>query len=537
MCNALTFTVLCAATSVSHFCHADDKRDAAIQRKIRHTTNLVKSARELRVNYQNDPHRPTWHFLAPEGVCFPFDPQGCTYWKGKYHLFYAVQVDGKGSWGHASSIDLVHWIHHPVPLTVGSNDPETAVFAGGALSNKDGVPTMIYHGLHSGTCIATSEDDDLIHWIKSPANPVIRLPKEGDPEYGRYHVWDTCGWLRDGVYYSISGDHPDVPPATNGDIAYLFRSHDLVNWEYMHPFYKSDRRWTPADEDCSCPDFFPLGNKHVLMFISHTQGTQYYIGRYENDRFHPERHGKMNWPGGPVFAQDSLIDDKGRRIMWAWACESRERDTQLTNGWSGVMTMPRILSLDNDGTMLIKPPEELTALRVNPRITEHLTVPADTDLTLKGIGGDTLELSMNVDLRQTREFGIKVRCSPDGVEETVIIYDVFAGLLKIDTSKSSRSKNIFQPFPMPQAAFFPREMRTAKDVRVQEAPLKLKTGELLELRVFLDHSILEVFANGRQCVTQRVYPSRDDSLAVRLFSTDSAVTVRSLQAWDMATAN
>ena len=72
-----------------------------------------------------------------------------------------------------------------------------------------------------------------------------------------------------------------------------------MNWEYLHPFYKSARRQTPEDEDCSGPDFFPLGDKHVLMFISHTLWTQYYIGRYEDDQFFPEQHGKTNWPGGP----------------------------------------------------------------------------------------------------------------------------------------------------------------------------------------------------------------------------------------------
>jgi sucrose-6-phosphate hydrolase SacC (GH32 family) len=399
------------------------------------------------------------------------------------------------------------------------------------------VPTMIYHGLDSGTCIASSSDDDLIRWTKSSRNPVIRQPKEGGPNHGRYHVWDTCGWVKDGMYYSISGDHPDRAPATDGDIAYLFRSPDLVDWEYVHPFYKSDRRWTPADEDCSCPDFFPLGRKHVLMFISHTQGPQYYIGRYENDRFHPESHGKMNWPGGPVFAQDSLVDDKGHRIMWAWACESRDRETQLAGGWSGVMTMPRVLSLSEAGTMLINPPEEIAKLRMNPRIRKDLAVRAGDDIMLSGIAGNSLELSLEVDLREDSEFGVKVGCSPAGTEETVIVYDDSSGVLRIDTTRSSLSDDIFQPFPYPQAAWFPKEVRQSEDIRIQEAPFHLRSGELLKLRVFLDRSILEVFANGRQCVTQRIYPSRADSTQVRLFCKGSAVTVRFLRAWDMARAN
>ena len=83
----------------------------------------MEHARELRERYQADPHRPRYHFLAPEGVCHPFDPQGCIYWRGRYHLFYAVQRPGSGVglWGHASSTDLLHWRHHPIPLAVGSD--------------------------------------------------------------------------------------------------------------------------------------------------------------------------------------------------------------------------------------------------------------------------------------------------------------------------------------------------------------------------------------------------------------------------------
>lgn len=544
---ALT-TVLGVVMMANRECPAAEETQShgASSQDIEETGRLVRAARTLREKYHADPHRPTYHFVAPEGVCFPFDPQGCIFWKGKYHLFYAVQLDvgpriqpvGElGAWGHASSVDLVHWIHHPVPLVATPEDPERQVYAGGSLINKDGVPTMIYHGVDSGTCIATAEDDDLIHWKKHPNNPVIRLPKKGDPNYGTYHVWDTCGWMKDGVYYSISGDKPNTPPKTNGDIAFLFRSYDMANWEYLHPFYKSDRRWTPEDEDCSCPDFFPLGDKHVLMFISHTQGTQYYIGRYEEDKFYPERHGKMNWAGGPVFAQDSLVDDKGRRIFWAWACESRVREAQLAAGWSGIMTLPRVLSLADDGTMLIEPAEELAMLRRNPRTQEYLVLGSDSEQTLEIARGDCLELSLEVDVQQTRQFGLKVRCSPDGVEQTVITFDPAAKTLSIDTTKSSLSKDIIQPWPHPQAAFHRNAIRDSKDVRVQTAPFELAAGERLELRVFLDRSIIEVYANGRQCVTQRIYPTRSDSQGIVLFSKGGNTIVQSCKAWDMAPAN
>jgi beta-fructofuranosidase len=74
-------------------------------------------------------------------------------------------------------------------------------------------------------------------------------------------------------------------------------------------------------------------------------------------------------------------------------------------------------------------------------------------------------------------------------------------------------------------------------VPVQEAPLALPPGEPLRLRVFLDRSIIEVFANGRQCLTQHVYPTRADSLGIAFASEGAATTVRRVRAWPMAAAN
>jgi len=82
---------------------------------------------------------------------------------------------------------------------------------------------------------------------------------------GDFAVYDPCAWRRGDAWYALCGR---VDPA-GGDTAFLFRSKDMVHWEYLHPFYKSDRRWTDADEDCAVPDFFPLADKHLLLFASH----------------------------------------------------------------------------------------------------------------------------------------------------------------------------------------------------------------------------------------------------------------------------
>ena len=126
-------------------------------------------------------------------------------------------------------------------------------YSGAAFINKEGIPTFIYHGLPDGICLATSDDDLLIHWEKHPANPIIPNPQAGD----EYRIAGApCAWVEGDSYYALTGNSGTAPP----DAAYLFTSTDLAHWEYLHPFYEGGR-FTEWGEDCGCPDFFRLGRQ------------------------------------------------------------------------------------------------------------------------------------------------------------------------------------------------------------------------------------------------------------------------------------
>ena len=70
---------------------------------------------------------------------------------------------------------------------------------------------------------------------------------------------------------------------------------------------------------------------------------------------------------------------------------------------------------------------------------------------------------------------------------------------------------------------------------VDRVNLKTQTffQPLLELRVFVDRSIVEVFVNGRQCIALRVYPERPDSLGVSFRSQGADSRIRTLKTWQM----
>jgi sucrose-6-phosphate hydrolase SacC (GH32 family) len=512
----------------------DKERETA--EEIVETERLIRCSRELQERFRQDPHRPRYHFLPPAG--WMNDINGAIFWKGRYHIFYQHHPDGGYwhwmQWGHASSADLTHWVHHPIALTPTLEGPDRdGCFSGGALVSREGTPTFIYHGVPEGTCLATSEDDLLTGWTKHAANPVIRVPEPGEPGHTFYVVFDPCAWREGDTYAALIGNRV---PAQSGDATSLFKSPDLVHWEYVGPFYESDRRWTDADEDCAVPDFFPLGDRHVLLFCSHLQGTQYYLGRYDGRRFQPETHGWMSWPGGLLGGPRTLLDGQGRRIFFDWIRELRGVERERAAGWSGVMTLPRVLSLAAEGTLCVEPVPEVEALRFNDRECRGLHWVADAEIVLDGVWGDGLELALEMEPEGAREFGVKVRCSPDGVEQTAVVYAPEERALKVDVGRSTLDENIRYTYYRNLGAL-DRLPESQRRVSAQAAPLELAPGEPLRLRLFLDRSVLEVFANSRQCITQRIYPTRRDSLGVLLFARGGSVRVKSVQAWDLAPTN
>jgi len=224
----------------------------------------------------------------------------------------------------------------------------------------------------------------------------------------------------------------------------------------------------------------------------------------------------MSWVDNSFFAPESLLDGKGRRIMWAWLLDAPEFGLRWECGWSGTMSLPRVLSLGDDGQLRIDVPEEIEALRCGVFKKENFTIESNSDLAVEGVSGNSLELMIDMESARASAYGIKVCMSPNGREETKIFYDAEERLLKIDTRKSG-------PEDTPKA--------------VEAGPFELKEGERLKLRVFVDKSVVEVFANGRQAVARRIYPSRPDSVGVSLFSIGGKTQVHALKAWNISPSN
>jgi beta-fructofuranosidase len=198
--------------------------------------------------------------------------------------------------------------------------------------------------------------------------------------------------------------------------------------------------------------------------------------------------------------------------MFGWLWEGRDQQAQVAAGWAGVMSLPRVLLPRSDGQLGVQPASELESLRGRHTSLSHVTI-SPTAARRLDMQGAALEIGAEFLPGQVEAFGLKVLCAPDGSEHTLISYDPGSGVLAIDREHSSL------------------------DAAVHREPcgtlLKLADGESVQLRVFIDHSVVEVYANDRMCLTTRVYPSRADSLGVELFARGGLAELRQLDAWEM----
>jgi beta-fructofuranosidase len=478
---------------------------------------LVQHYRAARYRLAADPYRPLYHFSPPEN--FMNDPNGLCQWQGLYHMFYQFRPEGADDrvhWGHTVSHDLIHW--HDLPIAL-YPDQENDCYSGQTLVEADRVIAM-YHGTQAGNAIATASDPLLVEWQKHPQNPVIPIvpiDERGAP----YRIFDPCIWKEDDGYYALSGTFKD---GTRGidcvGVDYLFRSTDLTHWEFLGELIES-RFYTEPGEDMAVPNFWPITDrKHMLLFFSHKCASQYFVGDYDRvtHRFTPTSHGRMNFGPlavGSLHAPSAMVDDQGRFIAIFSVKEGKTHQ-----GWNDVMTLPRHLELNEDETLRIVPVPATDTLRFAHQRVEATTIPANQEVVLEGVGGKAIELNVVIDPQDARETGLCVLRSPDGVEQTRISFyqqnhrRFGRSSLQIDVSASSTRSDVFARTP-------------------ETGPLVLQPGELLTLRIYIDRSIIEVYANDRQCLTVRVYPERDDSRGISLFARGSSAQLLSMDVWQM----
>ena len=481
--------------------------------------NDASAFQEMRAALADDRHRPLYHFLAPAN--WMNDPNGAFFWNGKYHLFYQYNPNGPfwGTihWGHAVSSDLVHWEDLSIALAPSKNGPDRDGCWSGCVVNDKGVPTAFYTGLEpQSVCLATS-DGKLIDWKQDDA-PAISGPPPGlqltgfpsitghpSADFRDPFVWrEACRW------FMLVG----AGVREKGGTALLYDSEDLRHWRYLQPILSG-----VIGTDCNmweCPVLLRFGQHCVLLVCPHPEAKHVYwvAGEWRNGTLQENRRDQLDW-GTYVYAAQSLHDSvHDRYLLWTWIKEGRSIAAQRAAGWSGVLSLPKACGLDVSGSLIVNPAAELISLRRESRsiINERLT-PA-TENPFAGFQGDCLEIDVELSFDEPAICRLSLRVSPDDAEQTTIIYVSSEETLTVDCSRSS--------------------LDPAVDHQIISAPLSPDQRGRICFRAFLDRSVLEVFLADQRCVTQRLYPTRENSLDLRFKVTNGSAVIHRLSIWKLA---
>jgi beta-fructofuranosidase len=504
----------------------------------------------LRGQFDDDHHRPRYHVSPPAN--WLNDPNGLIHHDGVYHLFYQYNPGGPDHgtihWGHATSEDLVHWQDEPIALAPDPDGPDRDGCWSGCAVDDDGTPTLLYTGGRDRRqlpCLATATSDDLTAWTKHADNPVIESAPDDLSVLATDH-WDAefrdhCVWRQEGTWYHLIGSGvTDV-----GGTALLYRGERLDEWEYVGPLLTGD--WEGAGPVWECPELLDFGEKQ-LLHVSNYSAVPYFLGTADltSPGFLVEEHALLDY--GDFYAPQTMVDADGRKLVWAWVPEARGVEAQWRAGWSGLLTLPRVVELDADGRLGQRPAPELAALR-GAEVSRSLDIAAGERHELP-LSGDAYELDMTLRREAAATVELVLLESPARTERTVVRWtgDDEEELI-VDRSRSSHghvAEETEQRMPLsnPDRTDGPVDERTHPadggvrdrgDRRDEDTNGDEPRCRELSLRAFVDGSVIELFANGSRCLTSRVYPTRRDAEGASIVAHDGAATVEA-DAWELGEA-
>jgi len=466
--------------------------------KSRDKAVFAKAALELRRWMEvHDPHRPSFHTMGPTD--FTFDVNGPIYHDGKYHLFYLnIAKPEKCRRGHMVSTDLVHWKDWPVAMWPDTPWDREAVFSGNLVIDDKGVPTFIYTGNSSHKTakgVLARSCDGMLTWRK-------KLVMDKPPYPGTPVHWDGQIWKDGGTWYQLCGG-----TYSNAGAAVLWSSPDLEKWTYrnrIHTTGKYGRFW-------ELPYLLPFGEKCVL--IIGVQPVRYWVGTFDKTSFafKPDKEEADILDVSRHFYAPNphMVDDKGpggsqRRLMFGWV-RGGKTPTRDVPYWDGNHSIPRVLTLEAD-RLIQKPIPELQILRHGHMQVRNRSIGSDAPGFLKDVRGDALEVIASFDPKgaTAKRFGVKLRMSKDGKEQTIVYYEPATGRFGVAGSIVDGEISDKTDFP---------------------------AGRNITLHIFLDRSVVEVFAAGR-VITKRTY-SDPASRGLDVFSDGGSVNMEALDVWRM----
>ena len=420
---------------------------------------------------------------------------------GVWHTFYSCT----GGWCHLSTKDLVHYESHGIVKP----KPYPGINFGMGTGSVVVAPDKSILGYCNNQRAHIRSTDNMETWA---VQPTTTGPNPG----GR----DQAKPLQsaDGSWFQMAG----CGDAKKGAAVCRFRATDgkLNNWTYDGAVYESNSTWAGVGGNWidfyEVPDFFPLTNaktgttKHVLVVDPwgqggpggggyHVHNVEWRSGVWSADGrdFTVEKTACLDYGWWYAARSISNFSNTGRRLM------SGNIGTDVTHGSASVAghvpgasgirmftSLPREVQLADDGqTVHVKPPAELAGLRAGPATTTALPKLKCGDRKVLGANVSTGEFELLLDVSTLAtgsaaagaEAGLFFLASPQMEEAVYVGYNGTHAV--VDMTQSSQDNVTFQ------ASF------RAANV----APFPVPASGVVQLHVFFDHTVVELFASDCVC--------------------------------------
>lgn len=472
--------------------------------------------------YAGDILRPSFHGMPTAG--WTNETHGATYYNGKYHVFFQKNPNGpymsRLNWGHIVSDNLYKWEEAPTAISPEEAYDKKGCWSGCVFTDDEltgGKPNIFYTAVDYGRATiaqAQPADDDLLTWTKKSGNPVIN----GRPN-GLTDDFRDCYVFRNGTdLYMIVGS------SKNG-----------VGVTTLHKYDKSTKTWSNdgklffsgsnANQDGTfweMPNITKIGDKWLFTVTPLNTGvgvrTLYWTGNINADgTFAPDsRTPKTVEMAG--FSKDgygllspTIFQKDGKTLMLGIVPDKLAGSENYKMGYAHTYSLPREISLDSKGNLIQKPFSGLAAMR-----SETSFKMTDFDLTaekdLDPVQGRSLELSAKF-VVGNGDFGFSFLGNGD--KKVTLTYQPNSGMLSLDMSGINRIVN--------DGVF--------GGVYNYALPTPVAMGEEMTLKVFVDHSIIDIFVNDTYAASVRVFPRDVDAVKATAFVKNGSVKMTSLEAY------
>lgn len=470
--------------------------------------------------YYNEIYRPIFHFTPEYG--WTNDPNGMVYLDGEYHLFYQYNPYGNRwgnmHWGHAVSTDLVSWTYLP---TVLAPDSLGAIFSGSSVidvHNTAGfgrnamVAIYTSAGAAQTQSIAYSTDRGRT-FKKYEKNPVIHNPGIQDFRDPKVFWYEPAKrWI--------------MTLATKQTVTF-YASPNLKEWTRLSDFGNGIGSHGGVWE---CPDMFPMtyqGKTKWVLLVSVNPGgpnggsaTQYFIGSFDGRNFKADPlpyplwvdYGRDNY-AGVTWANVSESDS--RRIFLGWMSNWDYANDVPSMNFRSAMTVPRELSLVNNGNHLILaslPIKEINKLHgkvtaiPNQLVQNKMVV---NNLLKKNDGA--MDIEMTIIPQNAHVFGFAMANSKG--EMVKFTFDLHQNNLQVDRNNSGLVK--FHP----------------NFASIPFAPILKR--EAYKVRLLVDKASSEIFVNDGETVLTNLHFPSECYNSLSFFTADNAWSAQNIRIFEI----